>query len=114
MSVDSKIAGVGGVLSGIAAVLGTSCCAVPLALSIAGMGSGALSFLEPLRSAQPYLLAIAALALAWGWFTVFWRGVRSRLVIALLAAGTLVLIAALTSSYWDQPLSNMLFRSMAE
>ena len=111
--VDTKLAGVGSVFSGAAAVLGASCCAVPLALSIAGVGSSTLSFLEQLQVARPYLLIIAALALAWGWFSVFWRGVSSPLVIGLISVGTVMLIAALSSGYWDRPLSDVLFRWMA-
>lgn len=53
--------------AGISAVAASSCCAPPLALSVAGCGGAWLGGVSRLISRRPYFLTVADLTLAVGW-----------------------------------------------
>ena len=110
MSSPVRSIGAMGIVSALLAMLGASCCAIPLALSIAGVGTGAPGLLDPIHTAQPIFLVLAALSLGWGWFMMYRRGSGSALVVTLLAIGTLVLIATTTANLWDPTVTGWLTR----
>lgn len=57
----------------IGALFAASCCALPLALSLAGIGGAWLGGLGALAVYRIYFLAAAAGALALAWAVVLWR-----------------------------------------
>lgn len=67
-------------LAGLAALLASSCCVLPLALALAGI-SGA--WISQLRVMEPYsdgLLALAVGALAWAAWRIYGRSVQAETV----------------------------------
>lgn len=60
-------------LASISAVFAASCCALPLALSVAGIGSAWLAGLTELSFYRHYFLAAAAGTLALAWGVLLWR-----------------------------------------
>jgi len=67
-------------LAGLAALLASSCCVLPLALALAGI-SGA--WISQLRVMEPYsdgLLVLAVAALAWAAWRIYGRSARAASV----------------------------------
>lgn len=71
-------------LAGIGAIAVSSCCALPLALAVAGIGAGWLGDLEAFAAYRPAILGLAGVALAAAWVTF----VRRRAAPACAADGT--------------------------
>ena len=111
-----------GAVTGIGAVLASSCCVVPLLLSSLGAGAGLFSVLEVLVPWRTPLLVGSALAIAGGW-VVWWRKQpvtcepnsvcatpgRSRALMAALMVASLIVV---TATIWDdlEPLLLKLMR----
>lgn len=112
-------AGLGAVV-GFGALVGSSCCAVPLILAGLGASGAVFSGLEALVAIRPLLLGAAAVALVAGW-TVFaqrrslaCRGdvacspsAWSHRPLLLLSVGTAFLGLAVI---WDAAIEPILFR----
>ena len=64
------LAAAGGILGAIAA---SSCCIVPLLLTVAGVGGAWMANLRALAPYQPIFIAITALFVAYGFYLVYWR-----------------------------------------
>ncbi|RZA27970.1 MAG: mercury transporter MerT [Proteobacteria bacterium] len=64
-----------GLVTGFGALALASCCALPLALAIIGLSGSWLAGLGGLLAYQPYLLAVAAVAVGAGWFVALRRRV---------------------------------------
>ena len=62
-----------GLLAGLGALALASCCVLPLALAVIGLGGAWLAGLGGLLAYQPYLLAVATAAVAAGWFVALRR-----------------------------------------
>jgi hypothetical protein len=95
-----RIVGAGGFVAAGAALIGSSCCAVPLALATAGFGTGALSLLDPLQKHRLPILIAAVALIAWGWWSVY-RGGRSRVAVTLLTLATVCVVGAFTWASWE-------------
>ena len=88
-----KLAALGSLLASL--VLST-CCTLPLALASLGLGSlGLGSRVKPLR---PYLIAVSAALLAWGFWTVYTRK-RSPKNQILMAFSALVFLVVVSVPY---------------
>lgn len=88
-----KLAALGSLLASL--VLST-CCTLPLALASLGLGSlGLGSVVKPLR---PFLIAVSAALLAWGFWTVYTRK-RSTRNQVLMAFSTLVFLVVVVTPY---------------
>lgn len=72
-------------LASIGAVFAASCCVLPLAFSVAGIGSVSLAWLTELAPYRTFFLAASASALAVAWGTVLWRRAICRLGGACIA-----------------------------
>ena len=94
----------GGIVAGLLAAIGASCCVLQLILIQLGVGAalaGSLTVLAPLR---PWLLLAAVLLLGWAAFRAF-RGGRPRgRVLVLLALGSAVVAAALILPTFERDL----------
>ncbi|MEQ9643660.1 MAG: hypothetical protein RIM84_26820 [Alphaproteobacteria bacterium] len=76
-----------------AALLGVSCCALPLALSLVGLGGAWLAHLAIFVTVGPYLLAGASIAVIAGWWVAFHRR-PNQLGLAALGIATIGLTLA--------------------
>lgn len=70
-------------VTGVGAVAASSCCALPLALTLAGLGGAWLGGWSDLIFYRPWFLVAAALALAMGWT----MALRQRRVACTAADG---------------------------
>ncbi len=64
----SGILAAGGIASAIAA---SACCVLPLGLSVIGVGGAWMSSLRALEVYQPYFMALAIAAIAYGFYQVY-------------------------------------------
>ncbi len=99
---------------GILAALGvSSCCVLPLALTVVGISGAWMANLRALEVYQPYFLTFALLMIAVGFYLVYFkpqkacapgapcaRPLPNRLVKSMLWLATLILLVALTFPYW--------------
>jgi mercuric ion transport protein len=109
-----------GALLGAGAIVSSSCCVLPLALALAGIGGAWTGEIAALAPAKPYLLAAGGLVLAGAWAMYLRRRVvdasgracavgggcapkaRRRFVPVLLSLATL-LFALAASWGWIEP-----------
>ena len=101
----------GGILGAIAA---SSCCILPLALTIFGVSGAWMANLRALAPYQPIFIAVTAAALGYGFYLVYWKPKRaftdggvcarpvvpSRVVQRALWLATLIVLFAITFAYW--------------
>lgn len=97
-----------GLVAGLGALVGASCCVLPLLLAIAGVGGSWVAGIGALTPYQPYLLGMAALCVGTGWFVAVRRRARTRVVVMLGLATILVLGSVLTAIF-ERPLTQYLF-----
>jgi mercuric ion transport protein len=106
----SKIALTGGLLGAIAA---SSCCVLPLVLTLLGVSGAWMSNLRAMAPYQPYFVALAFAALTYGFYQVYWKPrvacaedeacakpLPNRLVKAGLWTGTAITIGAVSFPVW--------------
>lgn len=85
----------GGAVSGFAALIGASCCALPLLLVHLGISAALVGKLAFFARAQPYFMTAAIILIGAGVTASFWKGRRPgvRVFVTLLVAGVLVFAA---------------------
>lgn len=100
----------GGILGAVAA---TSCCVLPLALTLLGVSGAWMANLRALAPYQPYFVGLAVLALGFGFYQVYWRPRRrcaegdacarplpNRMVKTGLWTGTVIVTIAVLFPVW--------------
>jgi len=100
----------GGILGALAA---SSCCLLPLALTLFGVSGAWMANLRALAPYQPYFIGISVLALGYGFYQVYRkpkvacadgdacaRPMNNRLVKSGLWLGTFIMLSAVTFSFW--------------
>ncbi|WP_363351471.1 mercuric transporter MerT family protein [Methylocystis echinoides] len=110
-----------GLVAGFAAVVASSCCAIPLGLAALGASAGVLGGLETVAEWRTPFLLISALAIVGGWGA--WglkRPVacasgescaspeRSRSTLALLICASAIVLAAASWGYIDPALLKLM------
>lgn len=103
-----------GLVTGLGAVVASSCCVVPLGLAMLGAGAGILGGLETIAAWRVPLLSVSGLGIVAGWGAwSFKRPVacvagsscatpeRSRATLALLLFASVIVLAAASWSYID-------------
>lgn len=91
-----------GAFSGIAALIGASCCVLPLILVNLGVSTALIGKLAFFARAQPYLMALTALLIAAAFVAAFWKGRRpSRRVLAFLMIAAVFGTAAYIMPYYE-------------
>jgi len=85
----------GGLLSGFGALLGASCCVLPVMLAQAGISAALIAQLGALARVKPYFLAATVLLVVAGFGAAFRGGRRPprRVLVMLVAAAALVAIS---------------------
>lgn len=95
----------GGLLTGLASLIGASCCVLPIVLVQAGVSTALVAHLAIFAVAKPYLLAVTALLVVAGFTAAFWKGRRPRaLVLALLVIATASVVAAYVMPHYEREL----------
>ncbi|KAF0180745.1 MAG: hypothetical protein FD160_1707 [Caulobacteraceae bacterium] len=85
----------GSLITGLAAMIGASCCVLPILLVQAGLSTALVAHLGVLASAKPYLLATTAALILAGFVAAFWGGRRPRpMVVVILVIAALLVIGA--------------------
>ena len=101
----------GGILGAIAA---SSCCILPLALSIFGVSGAWMANLRALAPYQPIFIAVTVAALGYGFYLVYWKPKRtfaggavcarpvvpSTGVQGALWLASIIVLLAITFAYW--------------
>ncbi len=84
----------GGIVTGLAALIGASCCVLPILLVQAGVSTALVAHLGVFAQAKRYLLVLTAVLILAGFVAAFWGGRRPRprvlvllIIAALLVAG---------------------------
>lgn len=72
----NKFPAISSIIASILAVIGASCCVIPLIFLNLGIGGAWLANLAILQPARPYLIAASIIALAASIY-LFWRGRKS-------------------------------------
>lgn len=89
-----------GLAAGLAALAGATCCALPLALAMAGLGGAWLANLAVLVVFRPYIIATALVIVGAGWLVALRRRTRPR-VYVLLCLATAALGAAIAMTAYE-------------
>jgi mercuric ion transport protein len=97
----------------IAAIVASSCCVIPLALTLLGVSGAWMSNLRALAPYQPYFVAMTAVFIGFGFYRVYWKPrqvcyvgaacaqpLPNKLVKSGLWFGTVLVLIALTFPYW--------------
>ena len=97
----------------VGAVLASSCCLLPLVLTVLGISGAWMANLRALAPYQPYFVALTLGFLGYGFYLVYWksgracapgdacaRPVPSRLVKTALWGATILTVLVLTFSFW--------------
>ena len=93
------------------AFLSASCCILPLALTIVGLGGAWLSFLGPLVAYREIILIIVTAIIAYLWFrtsTTGDRPIQWRRGVVMASVASLATGVAWTSPLWEWGVTNML------
>ncbi len=88
-----------GLIAAIAALVGASCCALPLALASLGLAGAWLANLGIFVVYRPYVTAFAIIVIALGWANALRRRASLRTLIVLGVASVLVVAALLIAHY---------------
>lgn len=95
----------GGIITGLAALIGASCCVLPILLVQAGVSTALVAHLGIFARAKPYLLAATTLLVFAGFVATFWGGRRPRpLVLAFLIVATALVMGAYAMPYYEREL----------
>jgi len=95
-------------VAGLGALVGASCCVLPLLLAITGVGGSWVAGIGALTPYQPYLLGMAALCVGIGWIIALRRQARMRVVV-LLGLATVLVIGSVLTAIYERPLTEYLF-----
>ncbi len=94
----------GGALSGLAALIGTSCCVLPLVLINLGASTAMVSKLAFFARVQPYFLGASIILIAAAVIAAFWNGRRpsKRVATTIVLAAVLEVVAYIMPFYEPQ------------
>ena len=100
----------GGILG---AIVASSCCVIPLVLTLFGVSGAWMSNLRAMAPYQPYFIAMTVVFIGFGFYQVYWKPSQvcdvgaacaqplpNRLVKTGLWIGTVLVLTALTFPYW--------------
>lgn len=101
----------GGILAAVAA---SSCCILPLVLTVAGISGAWMANLRALAPYQPIFIAMTIAALGYGFYLVYWKPkkacaegavcarpvVSNTVVRVALWMATLIIILAISFTFW--------------
>lgn len=99
----------GGLLSGLGALLGASCCVLPVLLAQAGISAALIAQIGVFARVKPYLLAATALLVVAGFVAAYRGGRRPRpRVLIMLAAAALLIAISFALPHFEPALLRMI------
>lgn len=101
-----KLMRAGGVTAAVAAIVASSCCALPVLLGFLGANAGVVALLGPVQAFRPVFLVVAAVLIGLGWYVAVRK--RATRTYLFLGAGTALLIVALAWPLWDAALKQLM------
>ena len=113
---NGRLASLSGLVASGGALLASSCCAIPIMLSLSGLGAGAVSLLGPLQPWRGVLLSLSAVLIGIGLASTLRDRARARRAGArpqgrfrsdfvVLGLSALLLAAAAAGPLWDAALA---------
>ena len=103
--------------AGLLAVLAGSCCILPIALALIGIGGSWVSLLGPFVAYRGFILLGVAGVLLWAWFRIWqrWKSERplGRSDLATSAA-TVAFLAAASAPMWEQEVAQSMWQVLVE
>lgn len=107
-SASGVLAG-GGMLTALSALIGASCCVLPILLVQIGVSTAFIAHLAWFAPAKPYLLALTALLILFGFVFAFWGGRRpGPLVLAALISAAILVAGAIAMPHYERALLDWL------
>lgn len=101
----------GGIVSGLAAFVGASCCVLPLILMNIGLGGAWIANLAFFAVYKTYFVAASAVLVALAFVAAFWGGRRpSRKTLTVLGVASVLTVAAFILPWYEGRIIQMLFR----
>ena len=94
----------GGIIAGLLATIGASCCVLPLVLIQFGVSAAIAGRLTALAAYKPWLMLLAAGLLGWAAFRAFSGGRPRRRLLALLVIGVIIVAAAFVLPAFERDL----------
>lgn len=96
-------------LTALSALIGASCCVLPILLVQIGVSTALIAHLAWFARAKPYLLALTALLILFGFVFAFWGGRRPRpLVLAALISAAILVAGAIAMPHYERALLDWL------
>jgi mercuric ion transport protein len=96
-----------GLVAAVAALVGASCCALPLALAWLGLAGAWVANLGIFVAYRPYITAAAVALIGIGWIIAIWRTTTNRTFV-VLALATMLVGGAVLVSYYETELTRYL------
>jgi mercuric ion transport protein len=96
-----------GLIAAIAALIGASCCALPLALASAGLAGAWIANLGVFVTYRPYITGVALGVIGVGWAIALKRK-TSRRTLAVLGLASALTAVAVVVAYYEQELARSL------
>jgi len=103
-----QLTSAGSVAAGLAALVVSSCCALPMALVFMGVSTGAVGLLGPLHAFRPIILVAAGGLLAAAWTMAIRQ--RSSRAYPVIVLGTAVFALSFYWQTWDPILQRLVMR----
>jgi mercuric ion transport protein len=96
-----------GLVAAIAALVGASCCALPLSLAWVGLAGAWIANLEIFVVYRPYIVVFAMVVIGLGWAIAVRRRASLRTLL-VLGAATIFIVAALLLAHYETDLTHYL------
>jgi len=96
-----------GLIAAVAALVGASCCALPLALAWLGLAGAWIANLGIFVTYRPYITGAAVIVIGLGWIIAVRRRAASRTFV-VLALATILVSGAVLVSYYETELTRYL------
>jgi len=96
-----------GLVAAVAALVGASCCALPLALAWLGLAGAWIANLGIFVAYRPYIAAAAVILICMGWAIAIRRRAATRTFV-VLALATMLVGGAVLVSYYETELTRYL------
>jgi len=94
-------------VAAVAALVGASCCALPLALAWLGLAGAWIANLGIFVAYRPYIAAAAVILICMGWAIAIRRRAATRTFV-VLALATMLVGGAVLVSYYETELTRYL------
>jgi len=96
-----------GLIAAVAALVGASCCALPLALAWLGLAGAWIANLGIFVTYRPHITGAAVIVIGLGWIIAVRRRAASRTFV-VLALATMLVAGAVLVSYYETELTRYL------